>query len=145
MEQEFVEVIERRLLDDRRTQFRGTARVRFENLAFGPRDLSEKAVNYLEDKFKKQGILRLEPRHRIPAIVDAKVLEEAIEASPNTSSESLLDNCEEDPPDLQLPSGSLLDCLQGLHRVEAAKKILPPGGWWWSIDLYINGITHVLH
>ncbi|KAF2178253.1 hypothetical protein K469DRAFT_599807, partial [Zopfia rhizophila CBS 207.26] len=103
------------------------------------RDPNEKAVSYLEDKFKKQGIFRLEPRHRIPAIIDVKVLEEAIEASPNTSSELLLENPEEEPPDLQLPSGHLLDCLQGLHRVEAAKKILPPGGWWWSIDLYING------
>jgi hypothetical protein len=143
MEQDCMEIIERKLLDDKRTKFRGTARVRFENLAFGRRDLNEKAVTYLEDKLKKQGILRLEPRHRIPAIIDWKVLEEAIEASPNTSSELLLENPEEEPPYLQLPSGQLIDCLQGLHRVAAAKKILPPGGWWWSIDLYINGTTNV--
>ena len=78
-------------------------RVRFENLTFGRRDPNEKAVSYLKDKFKKRGVSRLEPRHRIPAIIDVKVLEEAIEASPNTSLELLLENPEEEPPDLQFP------------------------------------------
>jgi hypothetical protein len=74
--------------------------VRFKNLAFRSRDLNKKVVSYLEDKFKKQGILWLELRHRIPTIIDVKVLEEAIVASPNTSSELLLENPKEEPLDL---------------------------------------------
>jgi hypothetical protein len=118
------------------------ARVRFENLDFVHGEPNEKSVKYLEDKFKKQGILRLEPKHRIPAVIDAKVLEEALGASSNISSDSLLDNPKDEPPELTLPSGHRIECLQGLHRVEAGKRILPPGGWWWTIDLYINGIAN---
>ncbi|KAH7119558.1 hypothetical protein B0J11DRAFT_590451 [Dendryphion nanum] len=93
----------------------------------------------LEDKFKKQGILLLEPKNRIPAIIDAEVLEEAIGASPDISLESILESSKEEPPELKLPSDYRIECLQGLRRVEAGKRILPPGGWWWTVDLYING------
>jgi hypothetical protein len=145
-EQALVEIIERRLLDDRRTQFRGTARVRFENLEFGrlsPREPNEKAVTYLEDKFKRQGIYRLEPKHRIPAVIDAQLLEATIEASPDLSLESLLENPKDEPPELSLPSNRKIECLQGLHRVEAGKRILPLNSWWWTVDLYVNdGISN---
>ena len=51
-----------------------------------------------------------------------------IGASPDISLEPLLENPKEEPPELKLPSDYQIECLQGLHRVEAGKRILPPGG-----------------
>lgn len=72
MKQSEVEVVERKLAEDRGKYYRGTARVRFEHLHFGdlcPRGRDDKIVTYLKDKFN-YGCLRLEPQNRIPAVID---------------------------------------------------------------------------
>ena len=67
------------------------------------------------------------------------MLETAIDLSPETTLEKLLDNPSGLPPELKLPPGCQVECLHGRQRFEAAKEILPPKDWWWTVDLYIEG------
>jgi hypothetical protein len=114
MEQDLVEIIEKRLLDNRKTHFRGTARVRFENLEFRnlyPRKPNKKLVAYLKSKFKIQGYLRIKLKNRIPSLIKAKVLEGAINTSPRLYLEYLLDNHLKEPPKLKFPLGFKIEYL----------------------------------
>jgi hypothetical protein len=90
-----VEIIEKRLLNSRKTHYRGIARVRFENLDFRnlcPRKPNKKVVAYLKSKFKRQGYLRIKLKNRIPSLIKAKVLEGAINTLTKVYLEYLLDN-----------------------------------------------------
>jgi hypothetical protein len=143
MQQAQVEVIERKLAEDRGTYFRGTARVRLQCLHFGDqcsRELDRKIVQSLKDTFKIEGCLRLEPRHHIPALIDQQTLELAIKSSPGVSAAALLDNPKELPPELKIALNCSLECLHGRHRLQAAKEILPPKDKWWTVDLYLAGM-----
>lgn len=146
MSQDVASVIEKGLLRDRRARFRGTAKIRFDNLEFtnGPRKLDEKTAAYLADKFKRQGIFRMEPKNRLPGVIDAETLQAALDVSPEASSQTLLDNPNGNPPELRLPSGLMIDCRQGHHRIEAAKKLLARKDWWWTVDLYLKGVLRSL-
>lgn len=142
MEQYQVEDIEKKLYQDRGSSFRGTARIRFAHLRFGelsPRHPNERITTYLKEKFSNEGCLRLDPKNHIPAVISQAILDAAIQASPNVSQDSLLENQRKQPPELRLSEGVTIECLQGLHRIAAAKIVLPRRDWWWTIDLYLDG------
>ncbi|KAI9773215.1 MAG: hypothetical protein M1839_002223 [Geoglossum umbratile] len=106
MDQAQVEIIERRIAEDRGKYYRGTAVVRFEYLHFGsqcPRQLNRENVESLKDTFRREGCLRLEPKHHIPALIDQQVLDLAIESSRPVSLDTLLKNPEATPPELKMP------------------------------------------
>jgi hypothetical protein len=89
-----VEFIEKRLAEDRGKYYRGTVRVRFEHLHFGklcPRGRSDEIVEYLKDKFSHK-CLRLDPKNRIPAVIEPQTLDVGIKSSPGTTLDNLLDN-----------------------------------------------------
>lgn len=142
MRQGEIETIVRELLEDRGKYYRGTARVGFEHLNFGnlcPRGRDEKIVEYLKDKFS-HACLRLKPRNRIPAVIEAHTLDVAIESSPEVTQNSLLDNPKGLPPELKLPLDCHIEFLHGRKRLEAAKEVLPRKDRWWTIDLYLKGM-----
>jgi hypothetical protein len=95
----------------------------------------------LKDKFTSEGCLRLEPRHHIPAIISQATLELAIQDSPGATEDALLSGCKKLPCELRIPDGVTIECLQGLHRVAAAQRLLPRRDWWWTIDLYLDGMS----
>lgn len=141
MQQDEVELIEKKLAEDRGKYYRGTVRVRFKYLQFSklcPRGRSDEIVEYLKDKFS-HACLRLDPKHRIPAVIEPQTLDAAIESSPAITLANLLDNPKGLPPELTLPPDCRLECLHGRQRVEAARELLPPKDWWWTIDLYLKG------
>src|SRR5437773_7840139 len=143
MEQAQVEIIERKIAEDRGKYYRGTAIVRFEYLHFGsqcPRELDRENVESLKDTFMKQGCLRLEPKHHIPALIDQQALDLAIKSSRAVSLDTLLNNPKAVPPELKMPPNYSLECIQGLHWVEAGKEILPPKDKWWTVDLYLKSM-----
>ena len=134
---------ELRLEAERSVKYRGTARVRFEVLHFQwnePRELSRKNVERLKEVFRTDKIRRLEPRNHIPAVVDQSDLDDAIQAS-EISAESLLSNPDNDPPVLRFPTRHHLTCLHGRHRIQAARETLPPTDAWWTVDLYLAGMS----
>ena len=136
-----VQKLERKLAFDKYTQFRGTARIRFQNLRFihihdRKRD-NEKLESELRQRYERQGCLRLEPKNHIPAIIDDNDLGRAINNSPGVSRSHLL-RPPRIPVELKLPSDFLIECLDGCLRVEAGKQYLPRKDWWWTIDLYLK-------
>lgn len=52
---------------------------------------------------------------------------------------SIFDNAQTERPELQLPSGFLLKCLHGRHRVQAGREMTLPQ-LWWTVDLYQAGM-----
>jgi hypothetical protein len=145
MEQDQVEIVEKRLAEDRGKYYRGTARFRFDYLHFedtfprDPQDPDKKIVEILKGKFENEGCLRLEPANHIPAVIDQSTLDMLIAESPGISLGSLLDNPKNLPPEIKCPNNIKIECLQGRHRVEAGREYLPPRDWWWTIDLYLKG------
>ena len=143
---DYSQKIEEKLVNDRNTYFRGTARIKFQSLHFvnihdRKRD-DEKLIKTLKEKFKKPaGCLRLEPKNHIPAVIAQETLDHAIRLSPPEANQnSLLNNPEKLPPELRFPPDVGIKCLQGRLRVEAAKQALPRKDWWWTIDLYLKGL-----
>jgi hypothetical protein len=139
---------ELRVEAERFVKYRGTARVRLEVLDFQwnePRELSRKNVERLKEIFRGDkrlygNIRRLDPRNHIPAVVEQSDLDDAILAS-EVSAERLLSNPDNDPPVLKFAEGYRLTCLHGRHRIQAAREILPPTDAWWTVDLYLAGIS----
>jgi Protein of unknown function (DUF3723) len=127
---------------ERCVKYRGTARVRLENLHFEwnePRELSRKNVERLKEVFRTENIRRLEPRNHIPAVVDQTDLDAAVQAS-ELSAEKLLSNPDFDPPVLRFTPRYSLICLHGRHRIQAARETLPPTDAWWTVDFYLAGM-----
>jgi hypothetical protein len=101
-------------------------------------------------------------RHHIPATIDQHQLNAALKDAQqnkrvtelNTPPEEAQQN--ERPktgastndanlnryPELNIPGG--VQCLRGLHRIEAGKVYLREMEKWWIIDLYLSGIRDEL-
>jgi hypothetical protein len=134
---------EKKLAEDREQNFRGTACVSLRKLIFTPeysRDVDKKNIERLKRIFAKQGCLRLSPSNHVPAIIDEQDLEAALQYSGKTLGE-LLDSTEDVPPKLTFPPNYLLECLHGQHRILAAMEILEPKDEWWTVHLYLSGLT----
>ncbi|MAD85118.1 MAG: hypothetical protein CL912_19330 [Deltaproteobacteria bacterium] len=142
MRQSKVDTWERTVLNDRNSNYLGTACVDLEELEFSSefvREKNEKIVESLKGKFKKEGCYRLEPRNRVPALIEPFDFLTVLDLSKLTP-DNLLENPEETPPRLKLPLDLRLSCLHGRQRIEAAKAVLrKPKDRWWTIDLYTDG------
>jgi hypothetical protein len=142
MRQSKVDIWERKITNDRNSNYRGTACVDLEVLEFSSgfvRGENEKIIESLKGKFKKEGCYRLEPRNHVPVIIEPSDFLSILELS-ELSPDSLIENPRETPPRLKFPPGFRLSCLHGRQRVEAAKAVLrKPGDRWWTVDLYIAG------
>ena len=122
-------------------RFRGLARVHLKTLDFqyalstGHRDVSDRIVHRLLDVFRLEGCKRSEVRNFVKAKVDQEELDAALASQE-------LDLPQKPPEDweaipiLALPS---LDCLNGLHRVLAARQHLDGNDQWWVAKLYTSG------
>jgi hypothetical protein len=138
---------EQRISRDKASKFRGKARVMLEVLQFSPenlRDIDEKNVERLKEIFEEEGCLREEPERHVPAVIDMGDLTRAIQftGSDEVSLDRLLDNPKKLPPLLKFPLGVHIECLNGKHRIQAAREFpgLKPSEKWWIVDLYLNGM-----
>jgi hypothetical protein len=133
MRQSKVDTWERKITNDRNSNYRGTAYVDLEVLEFSSsfmRGENEKIVESLKRKFRKEGYYRLEPRNHVPVIIEPSDFLSILELS-ELNPENLLENPRETPPRLKFSPGFCLSCLHGRQRVEAAKAVLrKPGDRW---------------
>lgn len=127
------------LVTQRLRYFRGYAKIELQHLVFedmdviGSCEVDRKNVERLVEIFKIEGCGHLEPEHRVAAIIDAQILEEAA-ASSMVTNEMLLK--EVDPPSLRFRQDIQLLCPYGKHRLLAAKVY---GEKWWLVELYLKG------
>ena len=147
MRQARVREEEVRLEAEKRFKFKGTARIRLEQLCFpwnDAKDLNEKNVDRLKAIFQQDGCRRLEVQHHVPAIIDEGRLDAAITAA-GISPRTLVSPATADGyPELVFPNGHQLECLHGRHRIQAGQQFLPPRDKWWTVDLYSTGIAQYL-
>lgn len=136
------------LLDaERRLKYRGSARISLENLIFCSSNgskLDGKVVNHLKARFESDECFRLDKRNHIPAKIDQKVLDRALQLS-NISTDALQSNGLNGYPRLTLPDGCRLVCLDGRHRLQAASEFFKfSKNRWWTVDLYLSGSNYEL-
>ena len=104
---------DQRLAAERRSKYRGTAKIRLEFLHFPgnePRDLNRKNVERLKGCFRTEGCRRLELENHIPAIIDESQLRDALRASAVSANE-LLSQLNEGNIELKFATGYQLTCL----------------------------------
>ncbi|OBT56673.1 hypothetical protein VE04_03814 [Pseudogymnoascus sp. 24MN13] len=135
---------------ERRLFCKGSALVRFESLNWEEHKIRQhdpKNVLRLKKIFEKEGCRSLKVGNHIPAIVDQRHLDAAIEnakqkemwnAGVLPSSYATIDS-ENGYPELEFPGG--INCLHGFHRIQAGKA-LRPAEKWWIVDLYLSGISY---
>lgn len=129
------------------SSFIGTARVPVENLIFPEQDdfanattlrerlPVEKKVQRMQEIYRLEGCRPLERRNYLPAKVSRKDLEHVAGVSSIILGDS--SQSAREPPLLRLPINVRIIALQGLHRVEAAKR--SGNSTWWSVELYDDG------
>lgn len=107
--------------------FLGTFRIHLDHLSFDwipTAYLDEKNVERLELAFKKD-CQRLLKENRISAVINKSSLGKA---TPRGHENSIIS--------LSFDSEVRLKCLNGKHRIAAAKGILYGEDRWWSVNLY---------
>ena len=135
---------ETRRLEDKLSNYRGTAKIHLKHLTFDSIDQKENLISHVDPKnvarliqiFKIEGCLRLNEEHRIAAIISEGVLEKALKGSSLTQHRILAPG---DPPQLKFDGVTTIRCLHGKHRIAAAKEVLVVGDKWWVVDLYSDG------
>jgi len=81
--------------------------------------------------------LRLEPEHYVPALISRQSLPAGI--SPGTCANALFTKENGEPPTFY-PEQPLV-YLQGMHRLEAARRFWTKTEWWWIVNLYSDGTS----
>ena len=136
--------IERRLAEEKRVKYQGSARIRIEDLHFPlgqSREADDHTVARLRTLFAgENGCRDRDPRNHVVALIEKQYLDLAI-ADANISPDQLLPPDGFDFPRLDLPPAGRLICLLGRQRVLAAAEYLPPGDKRWTVDLYLAGWT----
>jgi hypothetical protein len=118
-----------KITSNKLAKFKGIARVWITYLDFPypARQINKKIIRQLIRDFEREGCIQEEPSHRIPAVIDNLVLEEALEKISLSAKafKAKVDN----PPILKLRSGVKLECLYRQHQVLAAKEHLATSQW----------------
>ena len=108
--------------------------LRFEDITIAPRQYDHTNVSRLVQVFKDVGCKRPPEENHVAALISTERLQQIREeiSEENRGGRKAKDQ------DMQSVSrnGLSLLCLQGRHRIEAAKRFLHPDDRWWMVDLY---------
>ena len=80
----------------------------------------------------------------MPAIIGQQQLANAMRDSGVSVQQLLAAGPLNGYPSLEFPTGVKLECLHGLHRIEAGREFLLPTEKWWVVDLYPPGRSRSL-
>lgn len=125
------------------TYYRGLVRVPLRALNFHHKLVQQKHrvvlaknVRRIHKIYQKSGCLRLQEENFINGVIDDDALNDALALS-RASRERLVGLREGD--DILLLNLRNVQCLSGLHRVEAAKSFLDDNDQWWVVRLFGRG------
>lgn len=123
--------------------YRGIARVSLHGLRFGHRivldkhrGLSHKNVIRLEGIYRQVGCLRLQEENVINAVIDDDDLVVALSLHGMSLDDMRNLQWPQDAPALHLEN---VQCLSGMHRIEAARRFLNGNDKWWIVRLFSHG------
>lgn len=130
---------EKRIANDKLSNFKGAARVSIQHLEFPcpTRQIDRRAIRQLIRDFDGEGCNREKLSHRIPAIINNSILQAALEKISLTAEDFRAKA--DHPPLLKLGRGVKVECLHGQHRVLAAAEHLAASHQWWVVDIYGTG------
>ncbi|KAK6810740.1 hypothetical protein RU639_013617 [Aspergillus parasiticus] len=133
---------DRRWATELHNAFQGSARVNLSLIEIGPEwQLNNENVDALSRVFEKKGVYPLQRENHVEVKVSRANLERALRESGVTADE-LRQSEPASFPELKF-AGVQLDCLHGKHRVQAARRMLPPFRWW-IVDIYLDNISDEL-
>ena len=123
----------------------GVARIDLDKLHFdeaipnGHREKSKKIQAKLLNVFELEGCQRTEQEHFVDALITRQCLSDALVAHGKTI-ETFRESCNLSHKTLRdviwLKPIESLRCLNGLHRIAAAKRFLNKNDKWWTVRLY---------
>ncbi|KJZ70775.1 hypothetical protein HIM_09825 [Hirsutella minnesotensis 3608] len=141
--------VNRRIEDERRAKYCGTASIRVASLQFADpsqkRSLSSQSrqVDALKRVFRKEhGCRQEDSRHHVKAAISRQVLEAAAARASIPSGGLMADILPY--PELEFPPEIKLECLDGHDRLAAADKVLQGSKKRWVVDLYLNNLSDEL-
>ena len=140
----FVEA-NRRLEDERRAKYCGTASIRVSSLQFRDRKRTESAsqskiAESLKRIFREErGCRQEDVRHHAKAIISPQDLEAALAGTDLTAARLAADTLPY--PRLDLPPSIKLECVQGCDRLSAADEVLEGANTRWVVDLFLDGAS----
>lgn len=121
--------------------YRGQAKVPLECLnqfKADVRDAHRGAIETLKVAFQKEGCRRLIPENYIPVVLTEANLQLVMELS-GLRNEDIMKRSG-DLPFLKVPAG-ILTCLHGKQRFEAAHQTLKGTDRWWTVELFVDGMS----
>ena len=129
-----------RLSDLRHKYYRGIARINLALLTFEGtyakehRGLCDKNVRRLVKIFDLEGCRRLDEDNFISALIEPETLQRSLTKAGISELGW--------PKDGEIPflSPDRIECLHGLHRVQAGKAYLDANDQWWTVRLYTEGL-----
>ena len=98
-------------------------------------------MDRLKAIFQQHDCRRLEVQHHVPAMIDEGRLDVAIAAAGISPRTLTSPPTAVEYPELVFPNGYQLEGLHGQHRIQAGQELLPARDKWWTVDLYLTGIT----
>lgn len=127
---------------ERRAKYCGTASIRVASLRFRDAAQTTKRSHQNAESLKRifleeRGCRREDSRHHAKAVVSQHTLEAAL-ANCDLSVTSLLED-NVPYPQLSLPDGVSLECIQGRDRLTAADEVLQGENNRWVVDLFLDG------
>jgi hypothetical protein len=126
------------ILKEKARTYRGSFKIPLEKIELqttthNTRQRDPKNIIRLLESFALEGCNRLQPENYISVLVDG--------VEPPSQTEFPNSNFKE-PPTLTFESTVV--CLDGHHRIQAAREFLAGEDRWWVADLYSNGIAVLL-
>lgn len=128
---------ERTLALERRRKHVGSASIHLDSLDY-QHEVDNDNVKRLVALLQASRYDRADIRNHAIAIIDQDSLDAALVKSGLTL-EKLATNTVDGYPELNLPPGIRLQCLHGVDRLEAAKRVLRPEDQRWVVELYLAG------
>lgn len=129
---------EQELAQERCRKHVGTASIQLELLDF-QHEVDEDNVERLVELMQAPRCDRTDIRNHVIATIDEQSLDAALRYS-KISADMLVANAVGSYPILDFPPGIRLECLHGVDRLAAARRVLPSGDKRWTVDLYSAGI-----
>ncbi|KID94309.1 hypothetical protein MAJ_09743, partial [Metarhizium majus ARSEF 297] len=121
--------VNRRIEEERRTKYCGTASIRITSLKYrdpahdwvtGPKN---NHVDAMKRMFRQErGCRKEDSRHHVKALIPQQALEAAVARASIPSSGLMTDNLPY--AELEFPTGFKIECLEGHDRLAAADKVL---------------------
>ncbi|KAK6843375.1 hypothetical protein PG987_004235 [Apiospora arundinis] len=124
----------RKLNGELSTKYCGNAKIALSQLHFDPgEEADEKKISHLQRVFQQVGCDRQNPNHFISGTIPENVLQASLQYSHRNAD----DLRSPEPPELRLPAGQRIQCLDGYHRILALGKF-NRNITWWPVRLYID-------